>query len=473
MKSIIPQIKISRGPIEMFQYTFMLCTVVFFLLAQTVLQGQQSMRVGDAADMADSSGDIAGISATVVGDFLHLSMTVHGTAAPNLDQTPEEMKNRYYYHWLLDTDNNPATGRGNSEYEGKPTNLENPIGAELVVQFGWRDGKANGIYVYDPADDETPIVSNYAYLVRGNTVEAVLSLESLGLAQGQTVAVSAFQEGASNGWQVDWAESGVLTLNGGSASTTTIADAADMADASGDISSVQAAVVGDQLHLYMTVAGFAAPTVDQTPDEMKNRYYYHWLLDTDNNPATGRGNSEYEGKPTNLENPIGADLVVQFGWRDGASNGVYVYDPADDETAVVTDYAYQVGGNTVAAVIPLAALGLAQGQTVAVSAFQEGASNGWQVDWVESGTLSINGGGIATTQVGDAAGDMADSSGDVTQVGAWVAGNQLKLSMTVAGFAAPTVDQTPDEMKNRYYYHWLLDTDNNPATGRGNSEYEG
>ena len=41
---------------------------------------------------------------------------------------------------------------------------------------------------------------------------------------------------------------------------------------------------------------------------------------------------------------------------------------------------------------------------------------------------------------------------------------KLKLSMTVAGFAAPTVDQTPDEMKNRYYYHWLLDTDNNPAT---------
>ena len=101
------------------------------------------------------------------------------------------------------------------------------------------------------------------------------------------------------------------------------------------------------------MAGTAAPTVDQTPDGMKNRYYYHWLVDTDNNPATGRTNSEYEGNATNLETPIGADLVIQFGWRDGAPNGVYVYDPADDETAIVTDYPFVASGNTITGVLSL------------------------------------------------------------------------------------------------------------------------
>ena len=435
--------------------------------------GLESARVQDISDMDDSNGDISGIQATVIGDFLHLSLKVHGSAAPTVDQTEEGMSNRYYYHWLLDTDNNPATGRNNSEYEGNATNLENPIGADLVVQFGWRDGAPNGVHVYDPADDETSIVSNYPYLVRGNTIEAILSLESLGLITGQTISVSAFQEGASNGWQVDWIESAILELNGGTASTASISDLADMEDANGDISSVHAAVAGELLYLYLTVENFAGPKVDQTAEGMSNRHYYHWLLDTDNNPATGRTNSEYEGNATNLENPIGADLVVQFGWRDGAPNGVYVYDPADDETAIVSNYAFQIGGNTAMAVFPLSSLGLSNGQTISVSAFQEGASNGWQVDWVESANLTINGGGIASTIAADATGDIEDSNGDLTQVGAWVAGDQLKLLLTVAGWAGPTPDQTAEEMSNRHYYHWLLDTDNNPATGRTNSEYEG
>ena len=70
----------------------------------------------------------------------------------------------------------------------------------------------------------------------------------------------------------------------------------------------------------MTTQGIAAPTVDQTTEGMKNRYYYHWLLDTDNNPATGR-RSEGEGNATNLSKPIGADMVIQFG-RDGSQWGV-------------------------------------------------------------------------------------------------------------------------------------------------------
>ena len=85
------------------------------LTTQPLLLAQQSVHIQDPADMADSSGDIAGAQAAVVGDFLHLSLTVHGFAAPTADQTPEDMSNRYYYHWLIDTDKNRANGRSNSD----------------------------------------------------------------------------------------------------------------------------------------------------------------------------------------------------------------------------------------------------------------------------------------------------------------------------------------------------------------------
>jgi hypothetical protein len=79
--------------------------------------------VDDPKDMADSSGDIRQIQAHVEGGNLHLSMTVDGIAAPSVDQTPERMKNRYYYYWLLDTDNDVTSGFKNDSYEGNPTNL--------------------------------------------------------------------------------------------------------------------------------------------------------------------------------------------------------------------------------------------------------------------------------------------------------------------------------------------------------------
>jgi hypothetical protein len=70
--------------------------------------------------------------------------------------------------------------------------------------------------VYDPADDETAIVVDYPFVASGNTITGTLSLSDLGIALGQTIAVSAFQEGASNGWQVDWVESAAMTLSAGS-----------------------------------------------------------------------------------------------------------------------------------------------------------------------------------------------------------------------------------------------------------------
>jgi hypothetical protein len=262
------------------------------------MAGAQSLTVTDPQDMADSSGDIRSIQAYVLGENLVLSMTVHGVAAPSLEQTPEGMNNRYYYHWILDTDNNPATGRSNAEYEGNPTGVTTPIGYDLVVMIGWRDGKPNGVYAYDPADEGTRIVEDFAYQAAGNTLTAEIPLADLGLVLGQTIAVSAFQEGASDGWAVDWMESGVLTLSGPAIAMAQVTDPQDMADSSGDLRAIQAYVLGDDLVLSMTVHGVAAPSVEQTPEGMNNRYYYHWILDTDNNPATGRSNAEYEGSPT-------------------------------------------------------------------------------------------------------------------------------------------------------------------------------
>jgi hypothetical protein len=56
------------------------------------------------------------------------------------------------------------------------------------------------------------LFEDYEYTIDGDTIHAVIPLEDLGLEPGQTIAVSAFQEGASNDWQVDWVESFELTL---------------------------------------------------------------------------------------------------------------------------------------------------------------------------------------------------------------------------------------------------------------------
>jgi len=390
--------------------------------------GITAATVDDAKDMADSSGDIRQIQAHVEGGNLHLSMTVDGIAAPSVDDTPEDMKNRYYYHWLIDTDNDTATGFKNDAYEGNPTGLAKPLGVDLVIQFGWRDGKPNGVYAYDPLiGDDTPLVSDYSFSVSGDTISAVIALSDLKLTEGQTVGYSAFQEGASDGWSVDWVESASLTLSGPVIPIASVDDPKDMADSSGDIKNIKAYVKGDNLHLSMSVHGIAAPSVDDTPEGMKNRYYYHWLMDTDNDTATG----------------------------------------------FKTDYEFSVSGDTINAVIALADLKLTAGQTVGYSAFQEGASDGWAVDWVESESLTLDSIGLpGLAEVSDPK-DMADSSGDIRNLQAIVQGGNLFLRMTVDGIAAPSVDDTPEGMKNRYYYHWLLDTDNDTATGFKNDAYEG
>ena len=154
-------------------------------------------------------------------------------------------------------------------------------------------------------------------------------------------------------WLVAFAVVWTMAAYGGVASGQVgVDDPSDMADLSGDIARVEAWVDGDNLYLTMTVYGVFAPSVEETQARMTNRYYYHWLIDTDNDPATGYNNSAYEDNPTNLENPIGADVVVQFGWRDGATNGVYAYDPLTEES-LFEDYEYTIDGDTIHAVIPL------------------------------------------------------------------------------------------------------------------------
>jgi len=161
--------------------------------------------IPDPQDIGDSSGDIRSVEATVESGYLYLRMVVEGVALPSVDQTPVGMQNRYYYHWLLDTDNNPATGRSNAEYEGTPTGVTKPVGSERVIMLGWRNGAPNGLEVYDPANEDVPLLTNFVYSANGNSVEVRIKLSDLGLSVGQTIAFSAFQEappkvGRSIGW---------------------------------------------------------------------------------------------------------------------------------------------------------------------------------------------------------------------------------------------------------------------------------
>ena len=169
--------------------------------------------------------------------------------------------------------------------------------------------------------------------------------------------------------------------------TTKVEDAQDMADSSGDVKMIQAAYGDDNLYLRMVVYGVIAPSVAETPAGMTNRYYYHWILDTDDKVSTGFENSAYEGNPTNVT-PIGADVVVMVGWRDGNPGGVEVYDPLT-EALLMENFEYAISGDSMEAVIPMGVIDVSEGDTIGISAFQEGASNDWQVDWLEPMTFSF------------------------------------------------------------------------------------
>ncbi|MFT5191024.1 MAG: hypothetical protein ACI957_004062, partial [Verrucomicrobiales bacterium] len=441
------------------------------------------VEVVDPADLGDSSGDLAKVTATVVGENFILTFESHGITTPTEEETPEEKTNRYYYHWLIDTDNNPATGVSNATYENNSTGIVDSIGTEIIIQFGWRNGATDGVYAYSPLDpDEEALVSDFAWEKVGNTLQATIPYEPLGLVPGQTVSVSAFQEGQSDGWAVDFIESAELKIPAAAATPSApiveVVDPADLGDSSGDLAKVTATVVGENFILTFESHGITTPTEEETPEEKTNRYYYHWLIDTDNNPATGVSNATYENNSTGIVDSIGTEIIIQFGWRNGATDGVYAYSPLDpDEEALVSDFAWEKVGNTLQATIPYEPLGLVPGQTVSVSAFQEGQSDGWAVDFIESVELKIPvvGGGSENTNiaiVSDAVDDLLDPSGDLKEIRATTDGEFLYLGMSVESIITPKDGETGEGLTNRYYYHWLIDADNNPATGVSNATYE-
>ena len=242
-------------------------------------------------------------------------------------------------------------------------------------------------------------------------------------------------------------------------------DPSDMVDSNGDIKRIEAWVDEGNLNLTMTVYGVFAPSAGETPAGMTNRYYYHWLLDTDTNPATGYHNSEYEGNATNLQTPIGVDLVVQFGWRDGATNGVYAYDPLTEES-LFEDYEYTISGDTIHAVIPLADLGLTSDDIIALSAFQEGASGDWQVDWIESVVMPLT---VVKATNPIPATDSSDISRDVIlgwRAGASAAGHNVYIGTDfddVNDATMPTAEGVdvnsfdPGRLDFGQTYYWRID----------------
>ncbi len=162
-----------------------------------------AVAIDDPDDIADDDGDVKLVQAVAEGDTLYLRMSVYGEAAPQNDQ-------RYYYHWIVDADNSVDTGFNNGEYEGNPTGVENPIGADFFIQIGRRSGADDGIYAYTL--DETTVEENFPWAAGGDSLEAAVLLASLGLNIGDTIGFSAFQEGSSNGWEVDFVQTTVFTL---------------------------------------------------------------------------------------------------------------------------------------------------------------------------------------------------------------------------------------------------------------------
>jgi hypothetical protein len=288
----------------------------------------------DPADLPDISGDIREISLEVKGDALELTMKAEGIICPSVDETPEGKNNRYYYHFILDTDNNAATGFSTSEYEGQQTGLAKPLGGEVTVQVGWQDGAPNGLEAYNSVNDGEKYITELDWKKEDNRIVVTVPLAAVGLSIGQTIAFGAYQEGSSDGWLVDWVESQEVTLTGSSSSgeVYTTADPADLPDISGDIREISLEVKGDALELTMKAEGIICPSVDETPEGKNNRYYYHFILDTDNNAATGFSTSEYEGQQTGLAKPLGGEVTVQVGWQDGAPNGLEAYNSVNDGT---------------------------------------------------------------------------------------------------------------------------------------------
>jgi hypothetical protein len=205
----------------------------------------------------------------------------------------------------------------------------------------------------------------------------------------------------------DWADVQVL-----------IEDPADMLDANGDYREIRVVSEGEVLYNMQTVNGDANGTASPTypPDPPgTERYYYHLLIDADDDLSTGWDISEYEGSPTGVADPIGVDFYIMIGRDSGNEDedfnaGIEVYfvwtDEMDEvqDAVIREDFDWQQGGDSQELAVPfdwfgvpdplpddwpddvpedaLASLGalFVPGQAMSFGAFQEGNADGWAID---------------------------------------------------------------------------------------------
>lgn len=172
--------------------------------------------VEDPQDVQEPNGDYKSIRVVAFDGVFYAMETVYGIAAP----LPPDAQ-RYYYHLIIDTDNDPNTGFSNAEYEGNDTGVKDPIGVDLFIQIGRRDGASDGVYVYfmDAGANEQAVVENFEWLQDGDSLELAVPFEAFDgtdfedqFVDGQTMKISAFQEGSANSWECDWMESAEYTL---------------------------------------------------------------------------------------------------------------------------------------------------------------------------------------------------------------------------------------------------------------------
>jgi hypothetical protein len=167
---------------------------------------------------------------------------------------------------------------------------------------------------------------------------------------------------------------------------TLVKDPKDISESNGDIKEIKAFSTADTIYFFMSVYGTAAP-------KDAERYYYHILIDADNNKKTGFDNSVYEGNPTGVKSSIGGDFYSQIGRNSGADDGIAVYFlTANTDEAVAKDFVWKASGDSIEMAIPYTMFIALQNigdifkvnQTVMIAAFQEGDANDWEVDWTES-----------------------------------------------------------------------------------------
>lgn len=206
--------------------------------------------IEDPADMLDPNGDYRGIRVVSQGKVLYNMQTVNGdangTASPTYPPDPPGTE-RYYYHLMIDADNDLSTGWDNSEYEGNPTGVTDPMGVDYYVQIGRHSDKPDddfndGIEVYflwvDEAGEvhDVVIAEDFDWQQGGDSQELAVTFDTFGVPDplpedwpedvpegvlamlaelfvpGQTMKFAAFQEGNADGWATDFTQTAEYTF---------------------------------------------------------------------------------------------------------------------------------------------------------------------------------------------------------------------------------------------------------------------